>query len=338
MEISYYIGYACALLIGTLLGMIGGGGSILTVPVLVYLMGVDPVLATAYSLFVVGISSMVGSVEYMRKGMLSYKTALVFAAPSLAAVFATRHYLIPALPQTLFSINGYDMTRDLAFGFVLVIGIVWAALLLLRKKLALANAKLGPVLALMAPAALMVFLVRQFVIPRIPDHLIEIGSLSVTKNQGILLLFAVIMLLASFAMIRKPQTSGEEVSEQPDFKYGKIMLDGAVVGTVTGIVGAGGGFLIIPALVLLAKLPMKLAVGTSLLIITIKSLLGFLGDISNPAIDWKLLLIFSSISVAGIFVGSRLSARVPADLLKRGFGYFTLVMGLFMILKETLLK
>lgn len=338
MDLMMMAGYASALLIGTLLGMIGGGGSILTVPVLVYMMGVDPVLATAYSLFVVGISSMVGSVEYMRKGLLSYKTALVFAAPSLLAVFATRHYLIPSLPQTLISVHGYDLTRDLAFGLVLVVGLLWAAMLLLKKKLALAQAKFGPVLALMAPAAIMVFVVRQWVIPKIPEHLIEIGSLSISKSQGIMLLFAVVMLLASWAMIRGGNGASAESSDAlPEFQYGKIMLDGALVGTVTGIVGAGGGFLIIPALVLLARLPMKLAVGTSLLIITIKSLLGFLGDIQNPEIDWKLLLIFSSISVLGIFAGARLSNLVSADLLKKGFGYFTLAMGVFMILKETVL-
>lgn len=339
MNELYYLGYASALLIGTLLGMIGGGGSILTVPVLVYMMGVDPVLATAYSLFVVGVSSMVGSVEYMRKGLLSYKTALVFAIPSLIAVFATRHYLIPSLPPTLFSVHGYDLTRDLAFGLALVGGVLFAALLLLKKKLDLAQAKFGPVLALMAPAALMVFVVRQFVIPRIPEHLIEIGNFSLSKNQGILLLFAVIMLFAALAMIRgNAQREGETSSEPQEFQYGKIMLDGAVVGTITGIVGAGGGFLIIPALVLLARLPMKLAVGTSLLIITIKSLLGFLGDIQNPAIDWKLLTLFSSISVLGIFVGARLSTKIPADILKKGFGYFTLGMGIFMILKETVFR
>jgi uncharacterized protein len=294
------------------------------------------VMATAYSLFVVGVSSMVGSVEYMRKGLLSYRTALVFAAPSLAAVFAVRHWMIPALPPTLFSIAGYDLTRDLAFGLVLVLGVLWAALVLLKKKLDLHQARLGPVLALMMPAAAMVFAVRQWVIPAIPDHLIVLGAVSVTKSQGILLLFAMIMLLASYAMIRKPKEELAEESGEPEFKYGKIMLDGAVVGTIT--VGAGGGFLIIPALVLLAKLPMRLAVGTSLLIITIKSLLGFLGDVGNPAIDWALLLIFTGISVVGIFIGSRLASRVPATLLKTGFGYFTLAMGVFMILKETVFR
>jgi uncharacterized membrane protein YfcA len=115
-----------------------------------------------------------------------------------------------------------------------------------------------------------------------------------------------------------------------------IALEGLVVGVITGIVGAGGGFLIIPALVLLAKLPMKLAVGTSLLIIAAKSLIGFLGDVATQTIDWQLLLIFTSLSIVGIFIGSALSKKINEQVLKTGFGWFVLVMGIYIITKELL--
>jgi uncharacterized membrane protein YfcA len=337
MDIVTLLGFGSALLIGILLGMIGGGGSILTLPVLVYLLDVDPMKATAYSLFVVGVSSFFGATEYMRKGLLSYKTALVFAAPSLVAVFATRHWLLPFLPENLVSIQGYDLTRDIAFALVLMGGVAWAAFVLLKKKLDLHNVSIGPILALMAPAAAAVFVMRQWVIPAIPEHLIEIGSLSITKSSAILLLFSVIMLLAAFAMLRPSKLEDAETANQP-VNYTKIGLDGLLVGTVTGIVGAGGGFLIIPALVLLAKLPMRLAVGTSLLVITIKSLIGFTGDLGQQDIDWALLLPFTALAVVGIFGGSRLGGLVPAETLKKGFGWFTLGMGVFMILKETVFK
>jgi uncharacterized membrane protein YfcA len=115
-----------------------------------------------------------------------------------------------------------------------------------------------------------------------------------------------------------------------------IALEGSVVGVITGIVGAGGGFLIIPALVLLAKLPMKMAVGTSLLIIAAKSLIGFLGDLSTQTIDWQMLLIFTSLSIVGIFIGSALSKKINEKILKTGFGWFVLVMGIYIITKELL--
>ena len=231
MDVIVIIGFAAAILIGVSLGLIGGGGSILTVPVLVYILGIDPVLATAYSLFVVGSTSLVGAGTYMKKGLVNYKTALVFAIPSFIAVFLTRKFLVPALPDPLFSI----------------------------------------------------------------------GEAMITKNIGIMVFFALIMLAASYSMIRGKKGESEE-EEEVKFNLPMIALEGSVVGVITGIVGAGGGFLIIPALVLLAKLPMKMAVGTSLLIIAAKSLIGFLGDLSSQTIDWQLLLIFTCLSIVGIFI------------------------------------
>ena len=265
MGVIVIIGFAAAVLIGISLGLIGGGGSILTVPVMVYILKIDPVLATAYSLFVVGSTSLVGAGTYMKKGLVDYKTALVFAIPSFIAVFVTRKFLVPALPDPLFTL----------------------------------------------------------------------GEAIITKNIGIMVFFAVIMLAASYSMI-KGKKGGDAVEGEVKFNFPMIALEGLVVGVITGIVGAGGGFLIIPALVLLAKLPMKLAVGTSLLIIAAKSLIGFLGDVSTQTIDWQLLLIFTSLSIVGIFIGSALSKKINEQVLKTGFGWFVLVMGIYIITKELL--
>lgn len=264
MEIIVLVGYAAAIIIGVSLGLIGGGGSILTVPVLVYILDIDPVLATAYSLFVVGSTSLFGSFTYMRKQLVDYKTALVFAIPSFIAVFLTRKFLVPALP----------------------------------------------------------------------DPLLVLGGTEITKSIGIMVFFALIMLAASYSMIKGNGKSNSDEEGKVQFNIPLIAVEGIVVGLITGIVGAGGGFLIIPALVLLAKLPMKMAVGTSLLIIAAKSLIGFLGDVSNQTIDWKMLLIFTALSIIGIFIGSSLSKKINEQALKKGFGWFVLIMGIYIISKE----
>ncbi len=249
---------------GLSLGLIGGGGSILTVPILVYLFSVDAVLATAYSLFVVGLTSLIGSFSHMRLGNIHWRTAIVFGIPSIISVYLTRAYVVPAIPDPVF----------------------------------------------------------------------HLGDAAVSKAHAILLLFAVIMLLASYSMIRKRVVMENEEAE-PRYNYPLILLEGIVVGAVTGLVGAGGGFLIIPALVLLAKLPMKQAVGTSLIIIAAKSLIGFTGDLKgNQVIDWRFLLIFSLIAMVGIIAGSMLSRNISNEKLKPAFGWFVLVMGVYIIAKE----
>jgi hypothetical protein len=256
------IGYFAALLIGTSLGLIGGGGSILTVPVLVYLFHVNPVLATAYSLFIVGATSLVGAFPKYKEGEVNIKTAILFGIPSIAAVYATRAFIVPAIPHHVFSIGGF----------------------------------------------------------------------AVTKSILMMVLFAVLMVFASISMIRNKKSKAEEVGVQ-QFNYPLILVEGAIVGLLTGLVGAGGGFLIIPALVLLSKLPMKQAVGTSLLIIAAKSLIGFTGDLGKQTIDWTLLLSITALAIVGIFIGNALSKKVSADKLKKGFGWFVLVMGLYIIIK-----
>lgn len=265
MEILGYIG---VLLTGISLGLIGGGGSILIVPVLVYLFGVSPALATAYSLFAVGAASLVGAGEYARKKLVDYKTAVVFAVPSFLGVFVARRFVVPALPS----------------------------------------------------------------------EIARFGDLALTKDMLIMLVFAVVMLLASASMTRKrPASTGDSEAQRPSYNYPLIGLEGLFVGALTGFVGAGGGFLIIPALVLLAKLPMKLAVGTSLIIIAAKSLFGFLGDISSgQAIAWTFLLGVTAVAIVGIFVGSYLSKYVPGKKLQPAFGWFVLVMGLYIIARQVL--
>lgn len=264
MEILGYIG---AILMGLSLGLIGGGGSILTVPILVYLFMVEPVLATAYSLFIVGLTSLVGSLSHMRMGNIHWRTAIVFGIPSILAVYATRAWLVPA----------------------------------------------------------------------IPDPILSIGSFTLSKPIGILILFALIMVAAAYSMIRKQKAKADASAAEQEvrFKYPLILAEGLVVGMVTGIVGAGGGFLIIPALVLLAKLPMKQAVGTSLIIIAAKSLIGFTGDLKgNEVIDWTFLLTFSAIAIGGIIAGSILSKRISNEKLKPAFGWFVLLMGIYIIGRE----
>lgn len=257
------IGYIASLIIGVSLGLIGGGGSILTVPVLVYLFQVNPVLATAYSLFIVGATSLVGAFPKYKSGEINIRTAVIFGIPSIAAVFATRAFIVPAIPKEVFSI----------------------------------------------------------------------GDLVVTKSLLTMLLFAVLMVLASVSMIRNKKQKQEENGKQ-HFNYPLILLEGTIVGILTGLVGAGGGFLIIPALVLLSKLPMKQAVGTSLLIIAAKSLIGFTGDLGKQSMDWTLLLSVTGLAIVGIFIGNALSKKVSADSLKKGFGWFVLVMGIYIIVKE----
>ena len=264
------IGLLLAALVGISLGLIGSGGSILTVPILVYVMGVNPVLATAYSLFIVGSTALVGGIQSATQKRVDFKTVFIFGIPSIIAVYATRLWLVPFIPDQLFSI----------------------------------------------------------------------GTFTVTKPIALMLLFAIVMILASISMIRPSKNTAVADENIPmKYNYPLILIEGAVVGLLTGLVGAGGGFLIIPALVLLARMPMKLAVGTSLFIIAAKSLIGFIGDLQgNQVIEWMLLIKFTVSAVIGIFAGILLSKKIPGEKLKTAFGWFVLIMAVYIILKETVLK
>lgn len=248
-----------AILIGLILGFIGGGGSILTVPILVYVLGVKPVEATAYSLFIVGIASLFGAHKHYKLGNIDFKIGMMFAIPSFIGVFASRRWVLPNIQNELFVFGDFVITKDLF---------------------------------------LMVF-------------------------------FALIMLLASFSMLRERSIS----KQTKDNQQIKIIIDGLFVGLITGIVGAGGGFLIVPALVLLSRLEMKKAIGTSLMIISIKSLFGFLGEWGSE-IDWQLLISFTSLAVIGIFFGVYFSKFFDGKRLKKSFGVFVLLTAVVIMLKE----
>ena len=263
MEIA---GYIASIFIGLVLGLIGGGGSILTVPVLVYLFSIDAVIATAYSLFIVGLTSAFGAFTYYRKGLVNVKTAVLFGVPSIAAVFLTRALIIPAIPDEVFSIDDFV----------------------------------------------------------------------VTKSILILLLFATLMILASYKMIKPTALVPLDLAHK--LNYPLIFVTGISIGFLTGLVGAGGGFLIIPALVILCKIPMKEAIGTSLTIITANTLIGFLGVAHKELIDWSFLLKISGLAILGIFIGIAISKKIDGPKLKLIFGWFVLVMGIYIIIKETVLK
>jgi uncharacterized membrane protein YfcA len=187
------------------------------------------------------------------------------------------------------------------------------------------------------PSFLGVYASRSWVIPALPDPVFQLANFQMSKNMLMMVVFAVLMIVASYSMIRRP-SEPKQKKEMPALqRYLLIALEGLVVGGITGFVGAGGGFLIIPALVILVGLPMKRAVGTSLFIIAIKSLFGFIGDLQrNPHVDWSLLLIVAAIAIVGIFAGSHLSRFVAEDKLKKVFGWFVLVMGSGILLQQTL--
>lgn len=259
------LGYLAAAAIGLTLGLMGGGGSILTVPVLVYLFHLPARTATAYSLFLVGATALVGAGAMARRGLVDLRAAALFALPAFASVWATRRYLLPALPE-----------------------------------------RLGPL----------------------------------TRDQALLVFFALLMLATSVSMLRRRADEGDMAAADtppPRRNLLKTLLPSLAVGVFTGLVGAGGGFLIVPALVLAFGLPMKRAVGTSLLVIAANSAVGFLSDtLVRPHADWSFLSVLSAIAIGGILVGERLARRIPGARLRPAFGIFLLAMGSWMVLREML--
>jgi uncharacterized protein len=255
------IGYVASVGIGLILGLLGGGGSILSIPILVYLFRMDPVTASAYSLFIVGITSLVGAVPKYKDHLVNLRTGILFGIPSVIGIFATRKWVVPAIPDVIFTS----------------------------------------------------------------------GSFMLSKRFLLLGLFAVLMILASFTMIRERK---ELENNEDRIRHFLVVIEGTLIGFLTGLVGAGGGFLIIPALVLLTGLPFKTAVGTSLFIIAINSLTGFLGDVLNYTMDWAFLLSITLLAVVGILVGNRLAGAFSSRQLRKGFGWFVLFMGLYILTRE----
>lgn len=263
------LGYIAFFFIGIIMGLIGGGGSILGVPILVYLMSYNAQDATGYSLFIVGLTSLIGAFAYLRKAEISAEALFQFAVSSMLTVFCMRRYVMPAIPQ-------------------------------------------------------------QF----------EVLGVLLRKNEVIMLLFALLILSSSISMIRKRRYSHASQAKWDNFSrtpFGKpfVVILGILVGIITGFVGAGGGFIIVPVLMFFMRLNFKKAIGTSLCIIAINSLVGFAGNASTLQINWTFLFYISAISVTGILLGSRLATKIHAKRLKTAFGWFTLLVGLFVFVKES---
>lgn len=257
-------GYLASICIGIILGILGGGGSILSIPILVYIFHIDAVLASAYSLFIVGTTSLIGAIPKYKGRLVHLRTGLVFGIPSIVSIFCTRKWIVPAIPDIVWTTDSFILTKR-----VLILGI-----------------------------------------------------------------FAILMVLASVSMIR-----GRKETEHDDRRYRTflIMVEGILIGFLTGLVGAGGGFLIIPALVLMTGLPFKTAVGTSLFVIAINSLSGFLGDVLNMSMDWSFLLSITALASAGILIGNQLSTRISQRRLRKSFGWFVLAMGCWILFRELLI-
>ncbi len=263
------LGYLGAISVGLTLGFLGGGGSILTVPVLVYLFAVDPVLSTAYSLFVVGATAFIGAIRKMIRSEADVRIAVLFSIPSLISVYCTRRWVLPSIPE-------------------------------------------------------------QF----------EILGISMLKENAILVLFAILMVVAGISMLRSGQYR-DRFKSALNTTNGIfiIIVEGLVLGLLTGLVGAGGGFMIIPILVLSMGMDMKTAIGTSLIIIAIKSLVGFVGDIqTGQFIEWNFLLIFTGLSIIGLYIGDQLSKKTASQNLKQLFGVFLIVLAIAMTVKEVFVK
>lgn len=257
------IGYIALLIMGGILGLLGGGGAILTLPILVYLFGVSPVLATSYSLFVVGISSALGTIGYYRRNEVDSAKALGFFVPSAIGVLVSRKLIVPALPEIIF----------------------------------------------------------------------RTASFSVSRGSFLMMMFSVLMIIVGFNMIRtRPKPIGVEPNQATT---GKRATQALGVGLLTGFVGAGGGFIIVPALTRYFGLPMKVAIGSSLLIIALNSAIGFSSDlIGENSIAWRQLLVFSAIGLVGMLIGSGLSKKLSSEQLKTLFGYFVLSMGVLIAVRE----
>jgi uncharacterized membrane protein YfcA len=255
------IAYITSVFIGISLGMTGGGGSILTVPVLVYMFGLSPLVSTSYSLFIVGSTSLVGAYSNYRKGAVKIKTALLFGSTSITTVFLTRKFLMPLVPHDLFSIGAFHITEPLLT----------------------------------------------------------------------MVLFAILMVAASVGMIKSRERKPGCMECDLKGNVVRMAISGIGIGLTTGFLGAGGGFLLIPTLVLILGMPMKEAVGTSLLIIALNSLIGFVGDLGHLVIDWPFLLGITGVAMTGIVIGGMLVKRVNGVMLKKGFGWFVLVVGICII-------
>ncbi len=255
--------FIASLGIGLSLGLIGAGGSILTIPVFVYILKKDPVSSSVYSMFVVGISSMAGSIQSIFNKLVDFKAVLTFGIPSVIGVFIARKTIIPIIPAELFSVGTFTLSKDMLF----------------------------------------------------------------------MLCLSSLMFLAARRML-KPAVRNDHVQQEERHVTISLLVRGLAVGIITGLLGIGGGFLIVPALYLFVNLPIKKAIGTALLIITINSLFSFLNSYESTDIEWLLLIKFSMGAIVGIIVGTKLSQKIPGDYLKKTFGWIILCMSFYIVYKE----
>lgn len=261
----FYVAFLLALVVGVVLGIIGSGGSILTVPILVYFLDLNATSATSYSLFIVGLSAIVGVHRFYNSHLINYRLTFFFGFPSIIGVLISRKLIIPNLPLTI------DFFQFFSF----------------------------------------------------------------TKDELILVFFGIVMLVGAISMLLSIKPNIEHNIMRKNIPI-LIIVDGIIIGIITGFVGAGGGFLIVPALILLTNIRVKEAIGTSLAIISIKSILGFISEINN-VVDWNFLLIFTSFSIVGVILGTRFSILINSNVLKKSFGIFVLFVAIAIIIKEILI-
>jgi uncharacterized protein len=253
-------GYFFSILIGFSLGILGGGGSILTIPVLVYFFGIDPVIATTYSLFIVGLTAVSGSITNYRMNNVDYRTVVLFGTPSIAVLFIVRKWLVNLIPSTIF----------------------------------------------------------------------KSGDFIITKSMFIMIIFSALMLISGLSMIKATTYSPSKEKQS----FTKLIIQGCITGAVTGFIGIGGGFIIVPSLVLFAGLSMKKAIGTSLTIITINCIVGLVSNLTAAqSVNFVFLSTFSALAILGILAGTWATRFIPEKRLKPFFGWIILAMSVIVFLK-----
>ena len=278
MELSLIFGYALAIVVGLLLGLLGGGGSILALPIFVYLFGTNPILATTYSLFVIGVSSLFGTYKCVKSNSINYNALIYFGFSSVISVLLTRMYLIDLIPESIFL---FDL--ELSKGKVVLIFFS---------------------LIMLGAGYSMIFVDNQ----KIDD----------TKNE-----------------IENCETNDKVIGNSKIKNIFSLSFQGLIDGAITGIVGAGGGFLIVPALVFISKLDIRIAISTSLAIISLKTIIGFLGSLNkSPNIDYIFLSVFTFLAILGMIVGIKLSKKINPNALKKYFGIFVIICAIYILLKE----
>lgn len=278
MELSLIFGYALAIVVGLLLGLLGGGGSILALPIFVYLFGINPILATTYSLFVIGVSSLFGTYKCVKSNSINYNALIYFGFSSVISILLTRIYLIDLIPESIF-LFGLELSKGkvvLIFFSLIMLGAGYS----------------------------MIFVDNQ----KIDD----------TKNE-----------------IENCETNDKVIGNSKIKNIFSLSFQGLIDGAITGIVGAGGGFLIVPALVFVSKLDIRIAISTSLAIISLKTIIGFLGSVNkSPNIDYVFLSVFTFLAILGMVIGIKLSNKINPNALKKYFGIFVIICAIYILLKE----